>query len=309
MRGLPDHRLIPTESRSVRRLAGRTLDERFEACMIQSVVVGIVPDCKVHQPQVKPRALGSRPEWRCHRSGDIMKTLFLAILLPFIAFCQPKDIKYLVVKGKAEVQIPVDFLEVSVSLASVGPSFKAANDSNRVHVFEVFNVLRHFAIPDSDFQTTDNSSSEDYSNKDPQRHFWIHYNGMLHVSRPGSYDSLFQALVSIGDVSMRITGFRSSRLPYYRMLAYRRAVDAARAEAVTLLKGSHQSIGKIIKLIQDDRDVFTKYDDIEQLLEGVGPTPDSALMITVQQTPSNSTTFRRNYFSDFGEVTVIFEIK
>ena len=57
MRGLPDHRLIPTESRSVRRLAGRTLDERFEACMIQSVVVGIVPDCKVHQPQVKPRAL------------------------------------------------------------------------------------------------------------------------------------------------------------------------------------------------------------------------------------------------------------
>jgi hypothetical protein len=75
------------------------------------------------------------------------------------------------------------------------------------------------------------------------------------------------------------------------------------------LKGSHQSIGKIIKLIQDDRDVFTKYDDIEQLLEGVGPTPDSALMITVQQTPSNSTTFRRNYFSDFGEVTVIFEIK
>jgi uncharacterized protein YggE len=243
-----------------------------------------------------------------------MRTLALAILLPLVALSQSKEIKYLVVRGKAEVQVPVEFLEVSMSLTSIGPSFKAANDSNRVLVFKVFDVLRRFGIPDSDFQTTNNSSNEDYSNRDPERHFWIHYNGMLHVSRPGSYDSLFQALVSLGNVSMSITGFHSTRDAYYRILAYHKAIEAARAEAKMLLNGSHQSLGKIIKLIQDSRDVFTKYDNIEKIIEGTESiegieSSTSIGRLAGVSVQANSITFRKNFFSELGEVTVIFEIK
>jgi uncharacterized protein YggE len=239
-----------------------------------------------------------------------MKALLLAILLPFVVFCQSKDINYLVVKGRAEVQVPVEYLEISLSITTNGSSFKAANDSNRVLVFKVFDVLRRFGIPDSDFQTTNNSSyDEEAFNRSPERRFVIRYTGILYLRNPSSYDSLFQALIGLGNVVININAFHSNQHAYYRMLAYQKAVEAARREAEMLLKGSHQAVGKIIKLIQDNRDVFTQYDDIDKLLEGNTRSSLSEVTISAQRAGPNTDTFRKKYFSEFAEVTVIFDIK
>lgn len=239
-----------------------------------------------------------------------MKALFLTMLIPFAVFGQSKDISYLVVKGRAEVQVPVEFLEVSLSIVTNGVSFKTANDSNRALIFKCFEVLHRFGIPDSDFQTINNSSNEDPYNKELDKRYSIRYTGILSLRTPNSYDSLFQALVSLGNVSVNINGFHSSRHAYYRMMGYQKAVEAARREAEMLLKGSNQKVGKIIKLIQDNRDVFTQYDDIEKLLGVDMNLPTSgATMIMASRAMPDASTFRRKYFDEFAEVTVIFDVK
>jgi uncharacterized protein YggE len=240
-----------------------------------------------------------------------MKALLLIVLSPLVIFCQSKDISYLVVKGRAEVQVPVEFLEIGMLITTNGPSLKTANDSNRVLVFKIFDVLRGFGIPDSDFQTTNNSSQDEEGyNRSPERRFSIRYSGILNLRNPSSYDSLFQALISHGNVTVNINAFRSNRHAYYRMLAYQKAVEAARHEAQLLLKGSHQTVGKIIKLIQDNRDIFTQYDDLDKLFEGNSGLPlSSELMLAAQRSGPSTNTFRKKYFSEFAEVTVIFDIK
>lgn len=239
-----------------------------------------------------------------------MKTLFLAMLLPLVVFCQSKDIDYLVVKGRSEVQVPVEYLEVSLSINTDGSSFKAANDSNRILIFKVLDMLRHFAIPDSDFQTTNNSSYEqNYNVKETERRFTIRYTGILWLRNPKLYDSLFQSLVGLGNVAVNINGFHSSQHASYRILAYQKAVEAARQEAEMLLKGTHQHVGKIIKLIQDNRDVFTQYDDIDKLVQGGSLPIGLPAIITAQREGPATNTFRKEYFTESAEVTVIFEIK
>ena len=237
-----------------------------------------------------------------------MKTTLVLLLLPLFTYAQSKDINYLVVRGQAEVQVPVDFFEVSLSITTRGPSFQVANDSNRALTLKVLDLLKGFAIPDSDFQTVNNSSSDQEYVPDPTRRLSVHYGATLMLRRPNLYDSLFQSLVRLGNVAVTITNFRSNHLPYYRMLAYQKAVDAARHEAELMLQGSHQTLGKIIKLIQDNRDVFSQYDDIDKILSSSWTPNLQAVSVSSQRTlPINI--IHRDSFIQSGEVTVIFEIK
>jgi uncharacterized protein YggE len=141
----------------------------------------------------------------------------------------------------------------------------------------------------------------------PQRSFSIYYTAILTLRNLSSYDSLFQALISLGNIQVSIKQFGSTQRTSYRLLAYQKAVDAARREAQMLLKGSHQSVGEIIKLIQDNRDVFTQYDDLDKILEG----PRSSNMSNIEIVALNATvsTLRREYLTEQAEVTVIFSIK
>ncbi len=123
------------------------------------------------------------------------------------------------------------------------------------------------------------------------------------------YNSLFQSLVGLGNVAVNINGFHSSQHAYYRMLAYQKAVEAARQEAEMLLKGTHQSVGKIIKLIQDNRDVFTQYDDIDKALYGNQFPMGQAVIVSAQVEGPATNRFRKKYFTETAEVTVIFDIK
>ncbi len=241
-----------------------------------------------------------------------MKRIFLPfllfVLLPLSADAQSTDLSYLVVRGSAEVQVPVDYLEVTITITSYAPTLAAANDTNRAIVFELFQTLRQFSIPDSAFQTQTNSSGENYVPREPERRFSVRYSGVLHLTRPSMYDSLFRALLNIGNLTVNISWFGSTRYAYYKMLAYQKAVDAARREAQMMLKGTKQSVGKIIKLIQDNRDVFTQYDNPENLLQEAVPPNVITAPITAERANPPST-YRKKYYSEVGQVTVIFELK
>jgi uncharacterized protein YggE len=239
-----------------------------------------------------------------------MKTLCILFLLSVSAAAQTKPMDYLVVRGSAQIQVPVDYLELSVAITSRGTSFRVANDTNRTLTLNMLNTLRAFGIADSDFQTVNNSSMFQDYNREADRKYVVTYSGTLFLRNLSLYDSLFQALLSLGDVSVTVTRFRSNHLPYYRILAYKKAIDAARAEAEMMLKGSHQSVGKIIKLLQDNRDVFTQYDDIDKLVSmSAPPLAGEKTFSTQSEVSASRATFRRRDFTEFAEVTVIFEIK
>jgi uncharacterized protein YggE len=238
-----------------------------------------------------------------------MRTLLFVLLMPCLALSQAKDINYLVVKGKAQVQVPLEFMEVKVQITNYARTVEAANDSNRALVLRAFKVFHQFGIADSDFQTDDNYSSDDrFSDRDEERHYSVSYSGSLTLKRPQVYDSLFQALVKVGPFQVNIIRFGSTRNSYYRMLAYQRAVEAARAEAQMIVKGSGQTVGRIIKLIQDNQDVFTEYDDIDKILAAQAAAAAAPRVLYDVETVRPST-FRRVSYAEDAEVTVIFEIK
>ena len=89
-----------------------------------------------------------------------MRFTILLLLLPLTVYSQQKEPDYVVVKGRAQVEIPLEYLQVSIAVSTYGSSYKAANDSNRVLVFSVLDVLKRFGIADSDFQTLNISSYE-----------------------------------------------------------------------------------------------------------------------------------------------------
>lgn len=234
-----------------------------------------------------------------------MRYLIFALLLPASAVCQNRDPGYLVVRGRAEIQVPVDFVEMSVMLTSSDSSLQAANDSNRVQIFRLFETLKRYAINDSDFQTRSNSAGRSEYTRESRGPFRVSYDGILILRNLGAYDSLFQELVSLGNISVGIVHFGSNSHTLYRMRAYQRAVLNARREADMLLMGTKQKAGRIIKLIQDSRDVFSRYDDIEKLSDGtIVP-----LIPKISDPVPGESTLRKSTFPESVEVTVIFALE
>jgi uncharacterized protein YggE len=243
-----------------------------------------------------------------------MKKLILLVLIPFAVFSQSKEIKYVVVKGSAEVKVPVDYLQVIVSVHTYSASAKIAIDSNRTTVLKMLGILRKYMVADSDFQTNDNSSREDAYVKEPERRHSITYSAQFNLRNVKSYDSLFQELVGLGNIDISVRGNGSNSSAMYKALAYQKAVKAAQHEAEILLATAHQSLGKLIKLIQDSRDVFTQYDDIDQIVQRMpkyiqkSESQYSGQDVTVSAQASGSI-FRRDFYTQAAEVTAIYEIK
>jgi uncharacterized protein YggE len=242
-----------------------------------------------------------------------VKKLIWLILFPGIVLCQPNGTKYIVVRGTAEVKVPVDYLKIFVSVHSYNPTEKIASDSNHLKVMEMLDVLSKYDIADSDFQTTDNSSRQDLYTKDPDRRSIITYSAEFNLRKVKAFDSLFQELVNLGNIDVSVRANGSVHGAGYKLLAYQKAYFVALHEAEVLTKAAGQKLGNLIKLIQDNRDVFTQYDDINQIVESLpNSLPQEATFRGEQAIVSAQAagqTFRRDFYTQTGEVIAIFEIK
>ena len=245
------------------------------------------------------------------RKGGTMKKVILLLLIPLACLSQSKETRYVVVKGTAEIRVPIDYFQVYISLPTYSSTTKVASDSNRAAVLRMLDVVRKYAVADSDFQTNNNTSRLDINAKDPDHRYVVTYVAQFYLRRFRSYDSLFQDLQSLGGIDVSVSGNGSNNSPYYKMLAYRKAFKAAHHEAEILMASSHQKLGKLIKLIQDNRDVFTQYDDLDQILKQAGTAlpleygyPSSSMLnITAQRI------FHRDFSTQAAEVTAVFAIE
>lgn len=236
--------------------------------------------------------------------NHILSLLSFASLIVF----SPQDPQYVVTRGTATVRVPVDFMKISIGVRTSEATLKEANEKNKDMVLGIFGVLKNLAISDSDFVTTQSETQLTYSRQN-ERRLDVHYEAILTLRRPSQYDSLLAALASLGDVIVRIQSFGSNNTSKYAAEAYKKAISSARQQAELLVAGSNQRVGKILKLLQDGRDPFTQYDDIDQLAQRITQArpidserpPDFATML--------ASTIRRPYFDQTANVTVIFEIK
>lgn len=150
--------------------------------------------------------------------GVIMRSIRL-LLLPCVAISQPRETKYVVIKGSAEVKVPVDYYHVFESVPSYSSSTKTASDSNRAGVLRMMDVLRKYEVADSDFQTNTNSSRFDIIAKDPEHRHSVTYSAQVNFRRFKSYDSLVQDLEGLGGFDVSVGGNGSNTSALYKVLA------------------------------------------------------------------------------------------
>ena len=220
----------------------------------------------------------------------------------------PQEPQYVVTRGTATVRVPTDFVKIAIGIRTTDESLEEANRKNKELVHKAFDVFRHLAIPDSDFTTTQSQIEDAYSAREGRK-LEVRYQGTLTLRKISLYDSLLAQLVSLGDINIHIQSFGSNNIAAYAADAYQKAVSSARKQAELLLAGSNQHVGKIIKLLQDGRDPFTEYDDIDQLAHRITQAQPALAVESPNFFSVDYHTVRRPYFEQSASVTAIFEIK
>ena len=232
----------------------------------------------------------------------------VTILLAFlIVSCQQPTSRYVVSEGHATIQAPIESMTLSIAIQTRNPSLEQANKTTRDVVLKMFQTFKKFNIPDSSFVTLTDESSSRREPYEKEKFSEIAYSGDLRGVDPRIYDRLFADLLSLGDVSIRISSFQNSQLDQYNKRAYEQAVANARKQAELMLSGTGARVGKILKVLKTKDNPFDEYDDFENHVDKVtGPKTHVQYDLSA---PNLEPIFRRNSFDVSSSVTIMFEIE
>lgn len=239
-----------------------------------------------------------------------MKKIFLIILFQQILFAQAKDPQYIAVEGKATVKVPVEYFLIRITIKNEGQTLSEANKQNKINVLKMFDVLKKHSISDSDFVTKSSETSEASLPSFPRynkeaKEISVQYSGELVLRNPQIYDLLFNDLLNIPNIDVGVVGFGNFNVEKYKKTAYKEAVLNAKSNAELLLTGTGCKLGKIYKLLQDGRDRYHEYDNIDQMMNPNSVGANYMAMLA----PELPSTFKKKYFDEYAEVTIIYAIE
>ena len=236
-----------------------------------------------------------------------MKLLICLLFFQQLVFSQAKDPQYVAVEGAAIVVVPVEYFVVRITISSEGKSLSEANTLTKSNVLQMFDILKKYSINDSDFVTksseTMDATMPSYRYDTEKKKPTVQYSGELILREPQIYDALFKDLMAISRIEVGVYDFGNSNIQDYKDLAYKNAVLNAKSNAELLLSGTGSKLGKIYKLLQDGRDRYHEYDDIEKVIVPKGGQP---MYMSVSASPN---TFRKKYFEEKVSVTIIYAIE
>jgi len=235
-----------------------------------------------------------------------MKLWLLSLTILFLA-CQEPTPRYVVTEGRAEVKVPIESITVEIAIRSKNKSMDEANQETRKSVLSMFRTFQKFGIPDSLFITTNNRSSDPHDSFRLNELAEVTYEGTVQLADPKLFDPIFNELVQLGNVSIRISNFNSSKEEDYRKRSYEAALRSARKQADLLLSGTGAKVGRILKVLKDRGTAFEEYDDFEKHIEKTRQ-PQKIIMSHLAS-PNLDQTFRRKYYEVNASVTVMFEIE
>jgi len=233
--------------------------------------------------------------------------LWLFSLALFFSACQEPTPRYVVTEGRAEVKVPIESMTVAITIRSKNKALGEANQETRKSVLSMFRTLKKLGIPDSAFITTDNTSSDRHDSYRDDQLAEVTYGGTLQLADPKLFDPVFNELVQLGNVSISISDFNSSKSEEYTKKSYEAALKSARKQAELLLAGTGVKVGRILKVLKDRGNAFEEYDDFEKHIEKTRqPQPIARYALAL---PDHEQTFRRKYYEIASSVTVMFEIE
>jgi len=230
-----------------------------------------------------------------------------SVLAFCLVSCQHPDPRYVITEGRSSVKVPIETLDLSISVRSRNASLKEANQETRNSVLSMFRTFKKFGIADSDFVTERNSSSDRYDDYRGDKLAQVEYSGHLRLWDLKLFDPIFNELTTLGNVSISIEDFGSSRTDEYTRQSYEQALKSARNEAEMLVAGTGTKVGRILKILKTRGNPFDEYDDFEKHVANVtGPQTYASYDL---ESLNLEPTFRKRYFEISTFVTVMFEIE
>jgi uncharacterized protein YggE len=196
--------------------------------------------------------------------------LFLILFLLVLFGCNNNGDSYIVVAGKAQIDIPIDLMYVKVDLSHQDASMKLARENGIKMVTKVLSVLEELKINDSDYVTTDYDLHKSWSYQtDVPDHlkYTLDYDLLVTLRDINQYDALLSELAEIGRIGVSIKGFGSNEIQKYSEELYRKALNNAREKADFLVEQNGQKIGGIHKMLGYSYDIDSHFDNIDETIE------------------------------------------
>jgi uncharacterized protein YggE len=244
-----------------------------------------------------------------------MKTYLLLIALLLVG-CQTKQADYVVVRGFATVTVPVDYVNISVAVTTSGEALNLAYQHNQALIAKVLDVMRSYSIPDSDFVTIKSDTKDANAEtrfafgRSQKPAFVATYEARLTLRSIARYDEIVRALLTVGNLEIALLSFHSNDIDRYQKQAYAKALLNAREHAEQMVAGSQRRLGKLMKLLQEGRDDFTRYDNIEEP-ESIQFPQEARISgpMVMEAKPKGPVTFKRKNFDQNASVTAIFALE
>ena len=243
-----------------------------------------------------------------------MRKYFVVCFVMAIIGCHHKEAEVITVFGKATIRVPVEYLQIRLTIVTEGSTYTKANEENKELVLKMFDILHAFSIPDSDFVTSSSETAEGpmLSHHASYKKFTsrlqkVEYSGLLFLRRPTFYDTLFKELLKLGKVQAGVVRVGSSVLQEYRSEAYRQAVIKAKLHAEMLMSETNRKLGKILKLIDDSRGWYS-YEGETRSFFNLGAEDATTFQHSGKEIPIDSSTFRKKYFEVNAIVAATYEM-
>jgi hypothetical protein len=231
----------------------------------------------------------------------------LLLLAGLLMSCQQPAPRYIVTTGQSDIKVPIETMSISITVRSKEKDLTEANQLTRKSVLSMFRTFKKYGIPDSAFVTSSNNASDKHESYRDDQMAEVQYSGDLELSDSKMFDPIFNELVALKNVSVRIDGFHSGKIDDFKKLSYEASIKSARKEAELLLSGTGVKVGRILKVLKDQGDAFEEYDDFEKHVEKT--LVHRPIVMQDVFSPDLEQTFRRKYFEVSSSVTVMFELE
>lgn len=241
--------------------------------------------------------------------------LISIFLLTIFVSCNNKNPSYVVVSGNAQIEIPIDFMYIDISVFGYSSSPNSARDQNIPKIKNLIEALHEMGIADSAITTTNYSFSKNDRYKwdeelSKDRLFYFSYNLVAILSDISRYDLLQERLAKIGATDISIKGYGSHSIQKYNDLLYKNALEDAKSRASFLINSNNQKLGDIYKLLGFGYDINNTYEDINETIDYF-INNDANVSLTdwsLSEDESMSTLLKRKSFSKEVKITVAYYI-
>lgn len=175
-----------------------------------------------------------------------MKKLLLCLLiLPFVS-CSPNEKQSIKLNVSNTVEIPVEFVTISVTVSESGEDASAVELTGYENVAQVVNLLKENGIHEDYIEIDAGEiSTVYYRSEEP-----FEFNSSLSFDLPDldKIDTFRRAIIGAGGTSFRIRSYGNQDEESIYDDAYRNSINVAKERAERLLSNQNVEVGNILNI-------------------------------------------------------------